>query len=452
MSSKLPYNKPIIERQVTGLINKFGRRGLVAPLDQIDGVPVARLVEEFGSPLFVLSEETMRRKYREAHQAFSLQYPRVQFGWSYKTNYLNAVCAIFHQEGAWAEVVSEMEYDRARRLGMPGNQIIYNGPYKTTASLERAAKEGARLHIDHLDELFQLERIAGQMKKKLPVAIRINLDAGIYPVWSRFGFNLENGQALRAIQRMVNGGKLVLSGLHTHLGTFILDPDAYQRAVVKLLDFAALVEKEFGLRMEYLDLGGGFASRNRLLEQYLPGEHASPSFDQYARAICGALQDSSLTRKDPPLLILETGRALVDEGGYLISTVVAKKSLVDGRKALVIDVGVNLAFTAFWYNLEVVPAQPFDGYLEDTVVYGPLCMNIDVIRNNIRLPDLRTGDRLVIKPVGAYNLTQWMQFIHLRPAVVMIGPKQRVDLIRRAETLDDIMGLETLPERLQVKG
>ncbi|MBI4023522.1 MAG: alanine racemase, partial [Verrucomicrobia bacterium] len=396
MAAKKHYEKPLIERQVAGLINKFGRRGLVRPMDEIDGVSVASLVQRHGSPLFVLSEKTLRQKYRQARQAFSLQYPRVQFAWSYKTNHLNAVCAVFHQEGAWAEVVSEAEYERARGLGVPGPQIIYNGPYKSQQSLKQAAEEGAFLHIDHLDEMFQLEKIAADLGRKLPVAIRVNLDAGIYPVWSRFGFNLENGEAAHAVRRLTSGRRLTLRGLHTHLGTFILDADAYRRAALKLADFALSIEKDFGARVQYLDLGGGFASANTLLEQYLPGEHASPTFEQYATAISGALLDSPLVRGQPPLLLLETGRALVDEAGCLITTVVGKRTLADGRRGLIIDAGVNLAFTAFWYKLDVIPAQAFDHFLEDTVIYGPLCMNIDVVRDNIRLPDLHPGDRLVL--------------------------------------------------------
>jgi diaminopimelate decarboxylase len=451
MVAKKHYEKPLIERQVSGLINKFGGRGAIRPFDEIDGVSIAGLVQKYGSPLFVISETTLRNQYQHARRAFALQYPKVQFAWSYKTNYLNAVCAAFHQEGAWAEVVSEMEYERARRLGVPGKQIIYNGPHKTRESLKRAVTEGAFIHLDHLDELFELEKISAELKQKVPVAIRLNLDAGIYPVWSRFGFNLESGEALRAVRRLLSGGRLTLRGLHTHLGTFILDVDAYARATTKMADFASLVEKEFGVRIEYLDMGGGFASTSTLLEQYLPGEHSSPTFEQYASAISTALLNSAFAKKQAPLLILESGRALVDEAGYLIASVVGKRMLPDGRRCLIIDAGVNVAFTAFWYKFQVTPAQSFDPTLEDTVICGPLCMNIDVVRDKIRLPDLHPGERLVIRPAGAYNMTQWMQFIELRPAIVMIGTNKKVEVVRRAETLDDLTGPEHLPEHLALK-
>ena len=110
----------------------------------IDGVPVHQLTEQYGSPLFVYSEKTIRQTYKKAYEAFSSRYPNVRFGWSYKTNYLRAICAVFHQEGAIAEVVSEFEYEKARSLGIEGKDIIFNGPYKPYESLKTAVKEGQR--------------------------------------------------------------------------------------------------------------------------------------------------------------------------------------------------------------------------------------------------------------------------------------------------------------------
>lgn len=448
MTAKLPYERPTITRQVEGLMNKVGRPAPARALEEIDGVPVSTLVEKHGSPLFVFSERGIRRRAREAQQLFSIRYPKVQFAWSYKTNYLDAVCAVFHSEGAWAEVVSAMEYEKARRLGVPGRQIIYNGPYKTTDSLRRALREGALINIDHLDELAELETLAGDGEKP-GVGLRLNLDAGIIPQWHRFGFNLEGGQAYHAVKRLAAGGKLDLVALHCHLGTFILDPLAYSRAVEKLLDFAAALKTEFGFTLRYLNLGGGFASTNTLHTQYLPGDQSAPSLAQYA----DALTEPLIRRQhagEIPTLLLETGRALIDEAGSLIATVQGTKRLASGRRAIILDAGLNVLLTTWWYRLHIIPAQPGSGLAEETAVYGPLCMNIDCLRENIVLPDLQRGDRVVIRPAGAYCFTQSMQFIALRPACVLIAPDSKVDCIRRAETLDDLVGPEALPDRLRL--
>jgi len=446
---KKAYEKPVIEKLLTGMMNKFGQNPAYARRVRrtIDGVSVDDLVAQHGSPLFVFSEKTIRSKHREMLNAFSTRYPNVLFGWSYKTNYLQAVCAIMHQEGSIAEVVSEMEYEKARALGIPGEQIIFNGPHKPPAILEKAMAEGAMVNIDHLDEIHDLEQVADKLDRQLRVGMRLNLDAGIYPQWSRFGFNLESGQAMDAAKRIANGGKLILNGLHCHIGTFIMEPSAYAQQVEKLVGFAYQVEEGLGFEIEYIDIGGGFPSRNRLKGTYLPPDVAVPSIDQYAQHITEALS-RSLRPGHFPKLVLESGRALIDEAGYLITMVVATKRLPDGTRAYVADAGINSLFTSWWYKFNVELDREVAGINENCVIYGPLCMNIDVIDEGTLLPPLTRGTRLIFSPVGAYNVTQWLQFIQYRPNVVLIGEDGEVDLIREAEDLSDITRREKLPERL----
>jgi diaminopimelate decarboxylase len=148
-------------------------------------------------------------------------------------------------------------------------------------------------------------------------------------------------------------------------------------------------------------------------------------------------------------LILETGRAIVDDAEELLTTVIANKNLPDGRNAIVVDAGVNLLFTAFWYNHKVTPTRLLTGRAEEAVIYGPLCMNIDVMRASIVLPPVSLGDVLIFGPVGAYNNTQWLQFIEYRPNVVLIHGDREVSLIRKAEDLDVMLAQEQLPEHLQ---
>ncbi len=450
---KKPYEKPVIQKLKSGLMNKFGESTLSygrKVRKEIDGVPVEDLVKEFGSPLFVFSERKLRQKFRELREAFTLRYPNVEFSWSYKTNYLDAICAILHDEGETAEVVSEFEYEKARRLGVPGEKIIYNGPYKPYDSLVTAVKEGARINIDHFEEILDLERVADELGVKPKVGIRVNMDTGIHPQWSRFGFNLESGQALDAVKRISSGGKLELCGLHCHIGTFILEPRAYEREVEKLVNLAYRIEDEFGFKIDYIDIGGGFPSKNRLKGIYLPPEVAVPSVDEYAERICSALL-KFLRPGDYPKLIIESGRAIVDEAGFLITTVHAAKRLPSGLKAYVLDAGVNILFTAFWYKFNIEVDREVHGTTEPSVLYGPLCMNIDVVDDLAYLPPLPRGTRLILSPVGAYNVTQWMQFIRYRPAVVLIGQGGEVELIREAEDLSDIVRREHLPERLRLK-
>ncbi|MCB9568540.1 MAG: diaminopimelate decarboxylase [Myxococcales bacterium] len=442
------YERPTIIRHQMGMMNKFARAQAIEPLTQIDGVSVDALVEAYGSPLFVFSEREIVLRYRELHDFLALRYPKVRLAWSYKTNYLDAVCRVFQREGAHAEVVSEMEYDKALRLGFRADEIHFNGPDKSAAVLERALPAGTMIHIDHFDELALVESIARRLGIRPRVAIRINLAVAGAPPWSRFGFNLESGQARDAVRRILAGGVLELGGLHAHIGTFITDPAAYRELARKLAGFANELRSDHGIILDFIDLGGGFASHNTLKATYLPGEQSTPSLARYAEAIAEGIAELRYQPGEMPTLVLETGRALIDDAGYLVATTLANKRLPDGRRAVVLDVGVNVLFTAFWYNHDVIPAQPFHGMPEPTVLYGPLCMNIDVVRDALVFPPLEVGDRLVFKNVGAYNVTQWMQFITYRPAVAMIGRDGRHARIRRREDLDALLRYEELPEWL----
>jgi diaminopimelate decarboxylase len=448
---KKPYEKPVIVKLQTGLMNKFGANPIYTRRvrTEIDGVAVNELVKRYGSPLFVFSERRLRERYQNLYQAFATRYPNVTFGWSYKTNYLQAICAILHQEGAIAEVVSEFEYDKARKLGIPGENIIFNGPYKPMASLEKAAVDGAKIHIDHADEIQDLEQVAQSLERSIRVGMRLNMDTGIHPQWSRFGFNLDSGEAMDSAKRLAHSGKLVLNGLHCHIGTFILEPTAYAKQIEKMVTFAYQLEDLFGFKIEYLDLGGGLPSRSKLKGAYLPPDVGIPPMEEYAEAITNALY-RHLRHGDQPQLILENGRALVDESGILITSVIARKRLPDGRRAYVVDAGINDLFTSLWYHFNMEIDRKVHGMNEPSVVYGPLCMNIDVLDEGTLLPQLQRGTHLIVSPVGAYNVTQWMQFIHYRPNVVLIGTEGQVECIREAEDLSDIERRERLPERLQI--
>lgn len=448
-TSKIKYEKPAIRKMNAGLMNKYGTRTEYAPVTSIDGVPVKRLIQEYGSPVFVLSERTIRRTYQQANRAFKTRYPKVQFAWSYKTNYLDAICDVFHQEGSWAEVVSGFEYEKAIRNGVPGNKIFFNGPDKTREELKRAVELESFIHIDHFDELYELMDILETSEKKAKVAIRVNMDTGVYPMWDRFGFNYESFQAWNAITKIMSSDKMELVGLHCHIGTFMLTAAAYATAAWKLCDLAINVKQKWGHMVQYIDMGGGFASTNTLRGSYLPGTDVSPVFDDYAEAISNTILNFGFEQSELPLLVLETGRALIDDAGYLLGSVLANKRLMDGRRATIMDFGVNILFTAFWYEHKISPAQDFSHHTEDQVVYGPLCMNIDMVRETVNLPLMNRGDHVVVHKVGAYNMTQWMQFIQMRPKVVLINTKGEVNLIRDNETIDTLTSLERIPDYLK---
>ncbi len=446
---KLRYERPVINRVQSGIPDKFGAKYRVEPRLEIDGHAVKELLRDHGSPVYVVSESTIRQSCRDIQRAFSVRYPKVQFAWSYKTNYLDAVCRIFHQEGFWAEVVSWFEYEKALGNGTDPKKVIFNGPGKTESELEQAIRQGSLIHIDHFDELYLIIRLSRKLPLKAKVAIRINMDTGIYPQWERFGFNYENGEAWNAVNRIMNSEHLELVGLHTHIGTYIMSTAAYGVAAAKMADLAVRTARKFSHMVKYLDMGGGFATSNTLKGAYLPGSDTCPTFDDYAEAITGALLSSEIRPEELPLLILETGRALIDDAGFLVGTVIANKRMASGRRAMITDIGVNHLCTSFGYEHTLLPGVPVTSNSEDTQVCGPLCMNIDVLRQAVRFPLLQPGDPVVIERIGAYNMTQWMQFITYRPRVVLAGTDGQIDIIRERENLETFRAQERVPERLR---
>jgi len=446
---KKTFEKPIITKINAGVPDKFGMVNKIKAIKEIDGVAVKDMISEYGSPVFVISEQTLTDTYQSAHQAFNTRYPKVQFAWSYKTNYLDAICRTYHKLGSWAEVVSGFEYHKALSNGVAGNHIIFNGPDKSDEDLKLAIENKSLIHIDHFDELYTILRLADQLENRPRVAIRVNMNAGIYPIWERFGFNFENGDAWNAINRLMLSGKVDFMGLHTHIGTYIMAAWAYGNAAKKLTELAVKIEKKFNHYIKYIDMGGGFASKNTLKGAYLPGSDTCPSFDEYAESITTAIISSDIHPDHMPTLFLETGRALIDDAGYLLGSVLANKRLTTGRASMILDIGVNMLFTSFWYDHIVHPAEETSHYTEDTTLYGPLCMNIDVIRESLPFPTMKKGQNIVISRIGAYNMTQWMQFINHRPAIIMIDKEGKTHLIRKRETNESVTREEVIPDYLK---
>jgi len=267
-------------------------------------------------------------------------------------------------------------------------------------------------------------------------------------MWDRFGFNYENGQAWDAILKIFAHKELELVGLHCHIGTYMLATSAYATAAYKLCDLALSIKVKYGKMVDYLDLGGGFASTNTLKGSYLQGADIVPTVDEYADAITSTILNSNIPQDELPLLILESGRVLIDDAAWLVGSVIATKRLSDNRRATVMDFGVNILFNAFWYDYKISPAQEFSQHSEEMKVFGPLCMNIDCIRESVSLPLLNKGDLVVVHKVGAYNMTQWFQFIQMRPKIVLIDMKGDVHIVRENETLDTIQERERVPAHL----
>ena len=454
MIKKLPKNRQKYEKpsiQLFSLQNTSPYEGVKysdALAQEIDGINIVEILKNYGSPVFILSEKKLRENFKDFDNAFHSLYENTTLSYSYKTNYLSTICAILKEEGAWAEVVSGMEYEMAEKLGMPRNHIIFNGCYKKPDELLKAVINDSVINIDSADEALQLEKIALKLRKKIKVGMRINMRLSTMP-WNKFGFNLESGQAYEMCKRLYSSKLIEIKGLHAHIGTYVFDPALYSFATSSLIKFAMTLEEQFGFKIEYFDLGGGYPSANTLQQQFLPASYIVPNIKEYAKSICIPLKEFKSRHNITPQLFLEPGRALVDDAVSCLTTVVAHKTIAQGVQGIIIDAGINILPTANWYDHDITCISKGAMSRQDTVIFGPLCMQIDVVRKYIKLPPLQHGDILMIKNTGAYNMTQSMQFIYTRPAIILVN-NGKAEIIKKAETIDDIQHLEELPERFRL--
>jgi diaminopimelate decarboxylase len=455
MVDLLAYEPPRLDPLTFTAVSKH-LTGDVLPGSAFDEhYDVSQLMAAYGSPLFVVSESMLRQLYRGFRNSFSSDGIDTKVAYSYKTNYLPAICAILHDEGAWAEVVSGMEYNLARALEVPANEIIFNGPYKSRQELETAFGQGALVNLDNIDELELAGVIARDLGHECRIGLRVNFKFGLSP-WTKFGFNEENGDAQLALERIAASPNLNLELLHNHSGTFLLNHDTYAKATEVLIGVARRA-RALNLKPTMIDLGGGYPSGNRLKPEFdLPetSRRKQNMLYPYAEAILKPLREAKELFGGRPTLVLEPGRALIDSAVQLACTVVGSKIVPGHGKAVIVDAGVNLVPTAYWYDHNVdtvVDSDDGENKLETVNIYGPLCMQIDVLRERALLPPLQSGDPLVISNVGAYCQTQSMQFIQPRPATVLLGP-EGAEVIRRKETWQDIFSLDQIPSRLRPDG
>lgn len=413
-------------------------------MKEIDGFSINRLVEEYGSPIFIISAKTLRSNLKAFREGFSKRYPKVEVAYSYKTNCLLGVLSIIHKGGACADVASGFEYNLARALGVPGESIVFNGPYKKKEELRKAAKEGALINVDHTDELNMLEEIASEFGKALEIGIRINADVGIHQLSDRFGFNLESSEATQIVRMCARKKLLRVVGLHIHLTSYIIEPDElentspikrvrliwpkssdmYREAAKKIAGFAEKIREKFGIDIKYVDMGGGFPNVDSLAS--------------YIEAIVEPILNGF--KRELPILILEPGRAIVRDAMHLISTVIGAKEFPNGERRIIIDTGINLLPTSLWRWQEIEPVSKPEVSIKETTVYGPLCLQTDIIAK-AELPELKSGDRLIIKNVGAYNISQSSSFIFPRPSVLIVENGE-ARVLRRAEVVEDLFLFE----------
>jgi diaminopimelate decarboxylase len=400
-------------------------------------VPVARLAEECGTPLYIYSRSHLIRQYRALADAMKSVQPDIYF--AVKSNSNLAVIRTLADQGAGADVVSGGELFRARKAGVPADKIVFAGVGKTVDEIDYALKEG--IHFFTVESEHELQRISDRAKAagvKGRVAIRVNPDVdpkthkytSTGKAENKFGVDLLRAE--RAYEQALRLPGIEVAGMHMHLGSPIMTPTPYAEALQKVRPMCEALKNSVPT-FKHLDIGGGLGISYRFEQD---------PFDprDFASAVLPLLHGLDLK------VGLEPGRFITGNAGILVTRVQYVKDSLN-KKFVIVDAAMNDLIRPPLYEAhhEIIPVvQTIERLYGDVV--GPVCESADFMAENRELPGVEPGDLLAILSAGAYGFVMASNYNSRGRAAEVMVEGDRVEIVRKRETWDDLIRGETIPE------
>jgi diaminopimelate decarboxylase len=422
---------------------------------EIGGCDVVGLAHEFGTPLYVFDDEHLRTRARQVRQSFQARWSNSLVLYATKAYFSPYLARLFKEAGLGIDVTSEGELEIARRADYPLDHIYLHGNNKTPAEIRSALRMGVEhVVVDNLDEIELLARLAAELDATPRVLLRLApaidphthryLATGVAE--SKFGLPLATGAALEAARLVrAQAPRLQLVGLHVHIGSQIFQLDPYRDAVAALLDFARTLNETMGLELEEFDTGGGWGVA------YKEGQQ-TVSVDALADAIVSALIGRGPTTADRrPMvggtrLLVEPGRALVAQSAVALYTVGGIKPIGNLRTYVSVDGGMGDNVRPALYGAQYtayVANKMGDAPKMEAAIAGRYCEQGDILVERVELPEVAVGDVITIPYAGAYHIPMASNYNLIpRPAVVAVREGE-ARLIRRRETIEDMLATES---------
>jgi len=411
----------------------------------IGGFDTVDLAAEFGTPLYLFDEATLRHKCREYIEEFNSSYPDTLVIYAAKAFINRQLAQIFKEDGLGLDVVSGGELSIANSVAFPMEKVYFHGNNKALGELELAIGLGVgRIVVDNFYELSLLSALAKELGVTQDILLR--LSPGVDPhtnvhtttgiIDSKFGFPIVTGQAERALQEAMSAPNLNPIGLHFHLGSPIYELEPYCIAIEIVLQFAAEMRNSYGFELSEFSPGGGFAI------QYAEDSPA-PAIADYAQAITQTLLALSKELSLPsPRLIVEPGRGIVGPAGVALYTVGSIKDIPGIRKYVSTDGGLadNIRPALYGAKYEAIVANKAGAADEEQVaICGKFCESGDILIKDIHLPVVVPGDIIAVPASGAYCLSMASNYnASLKPAIVLVR-EGKARLIRRRQNYDDLI-------------
>jgi len=397
------------------------------------------LDQQYGSSFYLLDVEKLRGNYQKINQSFKNRYEKFIIGYSYKTNYLPYMCRELNRLGAYAEVVSRLEYDLAIKIGVDPKRIIFNGPLKSAEDIQIALKNNSILNIDSLYEIDYVKSYCMENpNQQVKVGLRVNFDiskgeksalqAGF--AVSRFGICAVNGNLEAAINSLKEMENLKIAGLHGHFSTSERRVESFVNITEGLCEFA---KKYIYDSLEYIDIGGG------LYGELPPSFHLNaPTFDDYAEAVCRVLNEEFEYDERKPYLILEPGISMVANVFHFIAKVMEVKQ-IQNQYFVLIDGSVhNVKPTMHQRNLpmKIIKQEKEQQSAAMYNIVGYTCMEKDYLASGLEGELPSRDDYIIFENVGAYTIVFNPPFIKERPGIVAFDHDEFF-VVRKKESLEE---------------
>lgn len=390
---------------------------------------ISGLQAEYGEAFYLLDSVQFRKNYAELKAAFNDIYPNWNIAYSYKTNYTPKLCKIVNELGGYAEVVSEMELEIAKRIGCKANRVIWNGPIKNVPIMEQFLLDGGTINIDCIEELEQVKDIHNCHQDVLiNVGIRCNYDVSDGVV-SRFGFDIDGEDFMEAVKFATTTKNVKLINFQCHFAKRqIAYWPARAKGMVDLID-------RLGIIPERIDIGGGLFGK---MADSLKAQFSSeiPDYEAYAKAAAQVFADYFKDKDVKPELLIEPGSAVVGDCMMFVGTVKTIKNIRGKWIATVLGSQKNINMTGINPPLEVVPMGEEQKEYNDLDFAGYTCIEGDVLYHNYT-GKLAHQDAIVISNCGSYSLVMKPPFILPNFPVLDIS-EGKIEVIKRQETFDDL--------------
>ncbi len=408
----------------------------------IGGCDTVELAAEFGTPLYVFDEFSLRSKCAEFKTEFGQRYANTTVVYSCKAFINRALALLFMEEGLSLDVVSGGEIGIVRSAGFPMDRVYFPGNNKSSEELILALESGVgRIVVDNFHELKMLVEIARERGCIPDILLRIS--PGVDPhthnyiitgnIDSKFGFPLVSGED--AVIAAMSVPELNPLGLHFHIGSQIAETEPYKQAIEFIIDFAAEMRQKHGFELKEMSIGGGFAIQYTLDSPLLP-------ISTYAEVITSSIISRCQQLKLAlPRLSVEPGRSMVGRAGVALYTAGVVKDIPDVRCYVSVDGGMadNIRPAYYGAKLEAVTANKIlEKEMGKVTIAGKFCESGDILVKDVALPPVLPGDIIAIPGCGAYCIPMASNYnASLKPAIVLVK-EGKARLIRRRETLDDL--------------